>query len=161
MLAAHPLRLAYLLDHRNFVAALTVKAARLGDLGYAVQAGETLHLYRLQRGDGDGPRTYLVNPITGACTCPFHRRQVDTEPMTLDGSIVPCKHVLGLGRLVESTLIALRAERDSRYFLLCAWWIATRLELRSRHSPLLGLWPTPDERISSCHSPSKMCESAR
>jgi hypothetical protein len=63
---------------------------------------------------------------------------------------------------VEETLKALRAESDHRhYFLLCAHWIATRSELRSRQNRLLELWPTPDERRRSCQSPSTTCGSAR
>jgi hypothetical protein len=158
----HPLRRAYLLDRRNFLAAHLNKAARLFEYGYGASETETPHLFRLHRGDGEGLRTHLVDPVAGCCTCPFHRRQVEVEPLTTDGAVLPCKHILGLGKLVEETLKALRAESDHRrYFPLSAHWIATRQELRRRHSRLLELWPTPDERRRPCQSPSTTCDSAR
>lgn len=140
-------RRAYLLDRDNFLAELRHHARRLSERGYTVAPTDTPYRFRLFREDDDHQKPLLVDPVALSCTCPFHRRQADREPLSPDGSVVSCRHLIGLTDLIECTLATLRAQDDTRrYYPLAAYWAATRDALRRAGRPVILSRLNPEER---------------
>lgn len=92
---------AYLFRREKFLAGIDDRAARLWEDGYQVMDdpftdddGSVFNVYK------DADSDYIVNPVEQTCTCPFHHKQRSGEPLTNDGTIVPCKHQKGLPMLI-------------------------------------------------------------
>lgn len=93
---------AYLFRRDPFLAGIRERAGTLFRDGYDVEATREPHVFRVLCPEKKGIRpAYLVEPVQGTCTCPFYSRQ-GTEPLTDDGTRVPCKHLAGLAGLVHA-----------------------------------------------------------
>lgn len=96
-----PLQYAYLFHQEAFLERLGGRARRLAEDGYAVEATATPYVFRILC--PKRVNTYCVHALEKTCTCPFYTQQAHDEPLTADGSIVPCKHLRGLRRLLRRT----------------------------------------------------------
>jgi hypothetical protein len=60
-------------------------------------------------------------------------QQADGEPLTEDGTLLPCKHLRGLRRLIRQTRQAHLEQGDTHCgYLLWIHWLATLSELARR-----------------------------
>lgn len=126
------LKAAYLLDRENFLARLERRGETLFEDGYTVVPDDRQGVYCVCRRDGNDARTYRVNPLDGTCTCPFFAWQ-ELEPLSLEGEIVPCKHLRGLERLIARTLQLHREqEQFELYYSLAAHRAAAKAQCRRR-----------------------------
>ena len=89
-----PSQRAYLFQRESFLARIEERAARLDQDGYTVEMGARCHEFLVTPPNTGIP--YVVNALCQTCTCCFYRRQVEGEPLTRDGTPVPCKHLQGL-----------------------------------------------------------------
>lgn len=96
-----PSQFAYLFCREVFLKRIEERAQRLAEDGYSVRAMETPHVFLILC--PKRVNTYQVHALNQTCTCPFYVKQVHDEPLTHDGSIVPCKHLVGLKMLLRKT----------------------------------------------------------
>jgi hypothetical protein len=106
-----PTQWAYLFDREAFLERLCRRALRLAEDGYTVQATETPGMFLVVC--PAGVNAYTVHALEKTCTCPFYTRQAHDQPLTADGSLVPCKHLLGLKTLLRGTRERLLKDGDS------------------------------------------------
>jgi hypothetical protein len=122
-----------------FLSALRGRAERLFEDGYRVDAAAMPCVFVVRHGArGSDPHDaacrYLVHAVKGTCTCPFFTKQ-RLEPLTDDGSIIPCKHLLGLEDLVRLCSGLAKASGDlHHYYKLLGHWMKA---LAERHHPHL------------------------
>ena len=103
-----PSQRAYTFQRDKFLAGIEGRAARLYEDGYAVEPGERCHEFLITPPGITIP--YVVNALRLTCTCCFYRRQIEGEPLTKNGTIVPCKHLQGLKALVRAERRRLQEE---------------------------------------------------
>lgn len=99
--------------HDDFLRRLNQRAADLWSDGYRAQATDLPPVFLVfQECEGEAePTGYQVDPLAQTCTCAFFRKQA-TEPLTEDGTRLPCKHLLGLQSLVQEELAYWTMKRD-------------------------------------------------
>ena len=133
-----PSQRAYRSDREQFLKRLETSAERLFADGYRAATTECHYVFVLTCPHKDGEKSYLVDALRETCICAFYTRQVEGELLDEDGSILACKHLRGLKRLVKQTRVALFTEGETGSgYRLWVHWIAVlsercRLE---RHSP--------------------------
>lgn len=125
-----PTQFAYLFHREAFLKRIEERANRLAEDGYSVQATETPCVFLIlcpMR-----VNVYLVHALDQTCTCPFYAKQVRDEPLTHDGAIVPCKHLVGLKTLLRKTRERLLQEDECEAYRLWAHTMAWRARERLR-----------------------------
>lgn len=129
---------AYLFNRENFLAGLRQRAATLFACGYTLWPTATPHVFVVTCPHKDGEKSYFVNAVTHTCTCPFLTRQKEGEPLTEDGTLLACKHLLGLRTLLRQMVQALKTEGDLNcYYRLRAHWLGVLAEKhRQEHDDL-------------------------
>jgi hypothetical protein len=131
----------YRANRDAFLSVLRGRAERLFEDGYRVEAAAMPCVFVVRHSArGSDPRDaacrYLVHAVKGSCTCPFFTKQ-RVEPLTDDGSIIPCKHLLGLEELVRLCSGLAKASGDLHgYYKLLGHWMRV---LAERHHPHLSL----------------------
>ena len=92
---------AYLFHQETFLNRIQERAHCLARDGYSVEPTETHYVFLVLC--PKRVNAYRVHAIQKTCACPFYAKQVRDEPLTHDGSIVLCKHLVGLKPLIRKT----------------------------------------------------------
>lgn len=133
-----PRQQRYQSDPDGCLALLQGRADRLFEEGYTVSAAAIPLVFEVchesRNSDSQAVR-YFVHALKRNCTCPFVTRQ-RVEPLTGDGSIVPCKHILGLERLVRRCVAHFKQVNDLYEYLrlLGHWTVVLAEQYRSGSS---------------------------
>ena len=114
---------AYLFRRDQFLAGIKQRAEALFTEGYSVHADREPHVFVVICPDKKGSLPfYRVDLWRQSCTCPFYTRQ-GSEPLTGDGTRVPCKHLVGLPGLIHATCRDHVHKRNlGRYYRLWVQW---------------------------------------
>ena len=138
---------AYLFNRDKFLAGLEERATRLFESGYRVSETNRVHVFVVACPHAKGEHIYFVDALADTCTCPFYTRQTDGEPLTEDGSILACKHIRGLPKLVRQVRLAYLEAGDlvCGYRLWAHWLAALTAKARKRtngaYVPKHAFWP--------------------
>lgn len=113
---------AYLFRREAFLEGIQQRADNLFANGYDVRETAMSQVFLVLCPEVKGMRhAYRVNPAAVTCTCPFFAKQSAGQP--LDDSPVPCKHLVGLPRLVHVCCReAIKARRLGRFYRLWRHW---------------------------------------
>lgn len=137
---------AYRRDPKRFLLRLQLRAERLFENRYTVEATNRPHVFVVIFPERNTERLYFVDAWEQTCTCPFYLRQQEGETLTGDGSILACKHLIGLERLVKCCRAAWIESGDlQRGYRLWSHWLQTLWARKRRRGeiyiPHRVYWP--------------------
>ena len=130
-----PSQKSYRDNPNGFLARIKARAESLFQDGYTASPADTLHSFVVAyHAARDGQLVeYVVCPLQGICSCPFHARQLQGEYLGESGdtTVLTCKHLMGLASLVRTT--CQWHAREGNISACChLWqhWMTTRATLR-------------------------------
>lgn len=133
--ALSPVQRSYRQEPSTFLASVHARAESLFARGYRAKAARLPGLFQVlpenpKRAERNGsPEGYLVHAVKGTCSCPFFAKQEQGEWLEEDGSLVACKHLIGLEKLVRETAADCRSVGDLHgFYRLAAQWMEVLAE---------------------------------